>query len=137
MKKIFFVLVIFISACGYQTESSMTIDEMLEIKDPCVIVDEYQRAVKDYLYFAKNPVGYDVDPYHPSVRVADVILCFINIFSDDSIAVDYNNCPNYVSTKEMMMQDMVLQGFLIPVEWDEEWDDEVIPATIPPAKDEE
>ena len=136
MKKIFFVLVIFISACGYQTESSMTIDEMFEIKDPCVIVDEYQRAVKDYLYFIENPVG-DVDISHPSARVTDVILSFINIFRDDSIAVDYNNCPNYVSTKDMMMQDMVLQGFLIPIEWDEEWDDEVIPATIPPTKDEE
>ncbi|MDG1933428.1 MAG: hypothetical protein P8I52_00860, partial [Flavobacteriales bacterium] len=121
MKKIFFVLVIFISACGYQTESSMTIDEMLEIKDPCVIVDEYQRAVKDYLYFVENPVG-DVDISHPSGRVSDVIFSFIYIFNDDSITVDYNNCPNYVLTKDMMMQDMVLQNFFIPVELDEEWD---------------
>ena len=137
MKKIFFVLVIFISACGYQTESSMTVDEMLEIKDPCVLVDEYQRVVNDYLYFRENPVGYDVDPDHPSVRVSEVISYFIYVFRDDSIAVNYNNCPNYVSTKDMMMQDNILQAYFMPVEWDEEWDDEVIPATIPPTYDEE
>ncbi len=136
MKKIFFVLVIFISACGYQTESSMTFDEMLEIKDPCVIVNEYQKAVKDYIYFCENPVGYDVDPHHPSIRVSEVILAFLGAFRDDSIAINYNKCPNYVSTKEMMMQDNVLQTFIIKGDWHIE-EEEVIPPVFPPAKDEE
>tara|TARA_B110000908_G_scaffold165171_1_gene214191 strand:- start:664 stop:1077 length:414 start_codon:yes stop_codon:yes gene_type:complete len=136
--KIFFVLVIFISACGYQTESSMTYEEMLEIKDPCVMVDEFQRAVKDYKYFQENPIDFEADPHHSVFRVLDVIMSFKNIFIDDSIAVDYKKCPNYVSTKDMMMQDFTLKEFFItlPSDWDLE-DEDVIPPTILPAKDEE
>ena len=122
---------IVISSCGYQTESSMTLDEMDETKDPCVIVDEFQRAVKDFQYFQKNPVrNTRNDPYAPSSRVADVLLVYIFIFSNDSSDIDYKKCPNYVSTKEMIMQDSFLKEFIVERDikhWD--YEEEIIPIT--------
>ena len=65
-------------SCGHQTESSMNLEQISKIKDPCIFIDEYQKLINDFEYFSQNPTNNT-----SKNRVADVLFSYSQFFCDD------------------------------------------------------